>query len=120
MKAKISFRNILRVIESFFVKQFSPKHIKEQVIFRTLLANKCVIAGECEFCGCSMKGVFDKRYIFAACDKKYHNLDYCYDELKTKKEWKEFKKLTSLDIDNLKLLTKEIKYGADNKTNKIK
>jgi hypothetical protein len=104
MKKKISLSSISDVIESVSTKHLSdvPIHIREQVWYRTVMAKDCVLNKECLYCGCSMTGTLDKRFIVGACDKKYKGLEYCYDELMSDLQWEVFKK--TIDFEDIKIM----------------
>lgn len=108
-KAKVNLKNIVKVIRSiiykFIIVPLTP-HIKEQIIFRTVLAKDCFLNKKCLYCGCHMYGVYDKRYDPGACNKKYDNLPFCYDEFMSKKDWQEFK--DSIDMNAINKLYLEI------------
>lgn len=86
--AKINLKNIKSVIQSWVRKIYLRKHIKEQVIMRTVLAKECVTLGHCYTCGCEING---KLLADAPCARKYVESTWCYDEMMNKKDWTKFK-----------------------------
>ena len=106
------------IVESIIKKLFTPKHIKEQVVMRTVLAKACVLNSYCLDCKCALFGIADKRYANVACDKYYKNrLDYCYGEFMNKKEWEEKKKLINFEF--FETLSKQInKEARENRLSK--
>lgn len=88
-KAKISFKTIFAVIQSYIRSIFpTPKYIKEQIEYRRNQVQKvspeCLKSGSCVYCGCDMN------YKLKA-DIGCENNPSCYPEMMSKKEWKVFK-----------------------------
>ncbi len=86
--AKLDRRHIWAVIQSWFRKFWTPKHIKEQIIWREqmvqLLSPECWKQGHCIQCGCEITGKIKA-------DMGCENEPYCFPEMMNKKEWRDFK-----------------------------
>ena len=90
-KAAFSFRNIVRMLIALFRRDFpaTPKHIREQAIWRKTQANiTCIEKGVC-ICGCEFEGLI---YANDSCEGN------CYPPMKNKREWENFKKIKNITI----------------------
>ncbi len=93
--AKLTLRNIWAVIQAFFRKKRRnlggfdlEDHIYEQIIWRRTQvlskSPKCWVSGNCIQCGCEIIGKTME-------DRGCHNSPYCYPDMMSKEEWKEYK-----------------------------
>lgn len=95
-KAKVSFRNILAVIQGYgrlilrsISKLFFSDYRKEQIIWRRTQAKECMNNEYCTYCGCEMIG---KTMEDRGCE------DQCYPDMMNKKQWKEYKQLNNIKL----------------------
>lgn len=107
--AKITFRNILAVLQAFFVKKALhidgvtlDQHIFEQIIWRRTQVRakspNCWLSGECVVCGCEILGKTMEDRGCSAGEHPELNREPCYPEMMDKKEWKEYKKLNRIKL----------------------
>lgn len=97
--AKLTLRNVLAVIQSYFRKSIQgfalPTHIWEQTIYRRTEVIKkspsCWESGNCIYCGCEILGKTIE-------DRGCENEPKCYPDMMKKKEWEQFKKDNNIKI----------------------
>lgn len=94
--AKLDFKHIWAVIQSWFRSILpTPKHIKEQIIWRrgqiVLTSPDCWREGHCIQCGCE---IIPKTTADMACE----NEPFCYPKMMGKNQWKEFKKTNNIKL----------------------
>jgi hypothetical protein len=68
-----------------------PKHIKEQIIWRSFICSDCVDNGSCKYCGCEVPG---KLYVTKSCNDGDR-----FPDLMDKQDWLEYKLQNNIDID---------------------
>lgn len=94
--AKLDFPHIWAVIQSWFRSILpTPKHIKEQIIWRrgqvVQMSPECWKEGHCIQCGCE---ILPKTTADMACE----NPPYCYPEMMGKENWEDFKKNNGIKL----------------------
>jgi len=67
-----------------------PKHIKEQVVYRSLICKDCMKLGQCAYCGCSVPG---KLYVEKSCNKGKR-----FPNLMNETKWNNFKATNNIQI----------------------
>lgn len=86
--AKLDWKHIYAVIQSWVRSIYTKKHIKEQIKWRRemvqLLSPECWKQGHCIQCGCEIIGK-------TKADMGCENEPYCFPEMMNKKDWKDFK-----------------------------
>jgi hypothetical protein len=68
-----------------------PKHIKEQVIWRSQICSDCMDAGQCKYCGCDVPG---KLYVSKSCNDGDR-----FPDIMDKGDWLEYKQLNNIEIN---------------------
>ena len=86
--AKLDWKHIYAVLQSWIRSIYTKKHSKEQSKWRRemvqLLSPKCWNQGHCIQCGCEIMGK-------TKADMGCENEPYCFPEMMNKKDWKDFK-----------------------------
>lgn len=88
-KPQITIKNIKSFIEGntkMFLADLGlqPEHLKEQVAYRTILCEECLIINECKECHCKLP---EKFYVKESC-----NNGEIFPDLMNKSDWENFKK----------------------------
>lgn len=94
MEKKITIKNIKSFLEgnsNMLLDKigFQPAHIKEQVAYRIMMCESCMLNGKCEVCGCDVPG---KLYVKESCNKGVK-----FPDLMSRQEWDVFKKENGID-----------------------
>lgn len=103
--AKLSFRNIWAVIQSWTRRSIGgvtvPQYMYEQIIWRRIqIANKspmCWQSGHCIVCGCEILGKTMEDRGCAKSEDKSLGVP-CFPEMMNKEEWEEFKSLNKIKL----------------------
>ena len=86
--AKLDWKHIYAVLQSWVRSIYTKKHIKEQIKWRRemvqLLSPECWNQGHCIQCGCEIMGK-------TKADMGCENEPYCFPEMMNKKDWNDFK-----------------------------
>ena len=89
--AKLDWKHIYAVIQSWVRSIYTKKYIKEQIIWRReqvkIKSPECWKQGHCIQCGCEIIGK-------TTADMGCENEPYCFPEMMNKKDWQEYKKST--------------------------
>jgi hypothetical protein len=67
-----------------------PKHVREQVAWRSLICQDCLSEGACKYCGCTVPG---KLYVTVSC-----NGDERFPNLMDEEEWTQYKIENKIEI----------------------
>lgn len=87
--AKLDWKHIYAVIQSWVRSIYTRKHIKEQILWRRkqveLKSPECIKQGHCIQCGCEIMGK-------TKADMGCENPPFCFPEIMSKKDWEIYKK----------------------------